>query len=81
MGLLKRGLGAISILGGETTLSSSLKGDQFHGEAKVTKFAAYSVSSVSAHHKIGKLALFFFSIAMMDILKQIFLQGIFLFNF
>jgi hypothetical protein len=59
MGLLKRGLGVISALsGGETTgLSSSLKGDQFHGESKVPKFAAYSLASVSAQ-KIGKLALF-----------------------
>lgn len=68
MGLLKRGLGVISILNQETNkltigggesahLSASLKGDQFHGEAKVSKFAAYSVASVSAQ-KIGNSALF-----------------------
>ena len=64
VGLLKRGLGGMSGLNhdnkmsiGEssTLLASSVKGDMFHGKAKVSKPSTISFSSAEARQKIGKL--------------------------
>jgi hypothetical protein len=67
VGLLKRGLGGISNLGqdnkitiGENqatsvgALSASLKGDMFHGKAKVSKPTTMSFSTAEAQQRIGK---------------------------
>ena len=61
---MKRGLGGISNLTqdnkltiGENTnnlLSTSMKGDQFHGKSKVSKSTTISQTSSEAQQKIGK---------------------------
>ena len=60
--MLKRGLGGISnlnqdntiTLGEVNTISTSLRGDQFHGQSKVSKTVSSSLSLADVQQKIGK---------------------------
>jgi hypothetical protein len=69
VGLLKRGLGGISSLGqdnkitiGENqatsthSLTASMKGDMFHGKAKVSRPITVSFSTAEAQQRIGNSA-------------------------